>query len=140
MGEARANFNRMIKGMTRLKEISENVAGGQLKVEKYVKELSDVCTKMFRATGCMFEQEHIRFINMVAAAGNGETGGGARGFRYPRSAMENKVVQNMRVVNGDKFVFRQGHQNLTTFTDWSKRLRRQRDEKQNDRTERRVRR
>ena len=83
MGEARANFNRMVKGMTRLKEISENVAGDQLNVEKYIKELSDVCTEMFRATGCMFEQEHLRFINMITAVGSGGTGGG--GSKYPRS-------------------------------------------------------
>ena len=57
VGESRANFNRMVKGMTRSKEISENVAGDQLNVEKYVQELSDVCTEMFRATGCMFEQD-----------------------------------------------------------------------------------
>ncbi len=28
VGEARAKFNRMVKGVTKLKEISENVAGG----------------------------------------------------------------------------------------------------------------
>ncbi len=66
------------------------------------KELADGCTELFRATVCMFEQEHLRFIKMVAAAGNGGTGGGGGDFRYPRSAMENKVIQDLRAVNGDK--------------------------------------
>ncbi len=43
VGEARANCNSMVKGMTRLSEILENVAGDHLNVEKYVRELSDVC-------------------------------------------------------------------------------------------------
>ncbi len=99
MGEAKANFNRMLNGMFRLKEISENAAGDQFDVEKYVKEFADVCTEMFRATGCVFEQEHGRFINMVAPAGNGATDGGGGGF--PRSPTENKVIQNLRDVKGD---------------------------------------
>ena len=78
VGESRANFNRMVKGMTRLKDISENVAGDQLNVEKYVKELSDVRTEMCRATACMFEQEHLRLINMLTATGGG-------GSKYPRT-------------------------------------------------------
>ncbi len=74
----------MVKGMTRLQEISENAAGDQLKVEKYVKELSNVCAEMFRATGCMFRRGGCRFINIAAAAGNGGTGGGkGGGFRFP---------------------------------------------------------
>ncbi len=55
VGEARANFNRMVKGRTRLKEVWEKVARDQLNVARYVKELSDVCS----ATRCMFKQEHI---------------------------------------------------------------------------------
>jgi hypothetical protein len=106
VGEARANFDRMVKGMTRLKEISGNVAGGQLNVEMYVKEFSVVCTEMSRATGCMFEQEHLRCINMVATARNGGTGGGGGSFRYPRSIMENTIIQNLRVVSGDKSMLR----------------------------------
>ncbi len=111
--DARANFSRIVNGMTRLREISENVAGDQLNVEKYVKDLSDVRTEMFRATGCMFEQEHFRFINMVAAVGNGGKGGG-RGFKYPRRVVENKVIQNLKVVSGDKSLFRQWYQKFTT--------------------------
>ncbi len=102
VGESRANFNRRVKGMTRLREISENVAGDELNVEKYVKDLSDVCTEMFRATGCKFEQEHPRFINMINSVGSGGTAGG--GSKYPRSTMENKVIQNLRAVIGELLV------------------------------------
>ncbi len=49
----------MAKGMTRLKEISENVVGDQLNVEKYVQEPTDVCSDMFQATGSMFAQERL---------------------------------------------------------------------------------
>ncbi len=69
VGEARINFNRTVRGMSRLKEISENVAGDQLNAEKYVKELTDVCREMFMASGSMFEQEHLRFIDLFAATG-----------------------------------------------------------------------
>ncbi len=71
VGEARFNFNRMVKGMARLKDISEHVLGDQLNIERYVKELTDFCREMFRASGSMFEQEHLRFINLFAATGGG---------------------------------------------------------------------
>ncbi len=44
-----------------------------MNVEKYVEELSGVCLEMFRAAGSMFEQERLRFINMFAATGGGES-------------------------------------------------------------------
>ena len=111
VGEARFNFNRMVRGMTRLKEISENVVGDQLNTEKYVKELTDVVREMFMASGSMFEQEHLRFINMFAAAGVGGKGGG---HRNEKTIMEHKVIQYLRAVNGDKSLFRQWHQKFTT--------------------------
>ena len=54
VGEARMNFNRMVKGMSRLKEISENAETDQLNAEKYVKELTNVCQEMFASVGSMF--------------------------------------------------------------------------------------
>jgi hypothetical protein len=102
----------MVQGMTRLMEISDNVAGDQLNVEKYVKELSDVGAEMFRETGCLFDQEHLRFINVIAAVGSGGTGGG--GSKYTRSIVENKVIQKLRAVSDDESLFRQGHQKFTT--------------------------
>ncbi len=76
VGQARVNFNRMFRGITRLEEISENVVGDQLNTEKYVKELTDAVREMFMASGSMFEQEHLRFINMFAATGVGGKAGG----------------------------------------------------------------
>ena len=64
----------MAAGMARLQEIEQNVEHDAVNSEKYIKELSKVCWEMFRATGAMFEQEHLRFINMFTAAGSkGET-------------------------------------------------------------------
>ncbi len=93
VGEAKLNFHKMVKGMSRMKEMSDNVARDQLNVAKYVKELSDVCMEMVRATGAMFEQEHLRFINMFAAIGGCGQGGG--GHRFPKGIMEHKVMQNL---------------------------------------------
>ena len=87
VGEARNNFNRMVRGMSRLKEISEHVEKDQLNLEKYVKELTDVCREMFMSTGAMFEQEHLRFINYFAATGGSGHGGGSR---YQKTIMEQK--------------------------------------------------
>ena len=112
VGEAKLNFHRMAQGMSRMKQISENVATYQLNIEKYVKELSDVCMEMFRTTGAMFEQEHLRLINMFVATGGGGQGGGSH--RFPKAIMEHKVIQYLRAVNGDKSLFRQWHQKFTT--------------------------
>ena len=72
VGEARQSSNRMVNGITRVKQIVDRVEGDPTNSEKYIKELSKVCWEIFRATGAMFEQEHLRFSNMCAAAGSGE--------------------------------------------------------------------
>ena len=105
------NFNRMVKGMARLKEIAENVETDQLNIEKYVKELTNVCQEMFMSVGSMFQQEHLRFFSLLAVTGGGGHGGGAR---FPKAIMEHKVIQYLRAVNGDKSLFRQWHQKFTT--------------------------
>ncbi len=66
----------MVKGMSRLMEIEKNVEHDAVNSEKYMKELSKVCWDMFRATGAMFEQEHLKFINKFAATGSGGFGRG----------------------------------------------------------------
>ncbi len=82
VGEARKNFNTMVPGMGRLKEISENVEGDQLNLEKYVKELTYLCMEVFKPTGTILEQKHLRFINMFIAAVSGGISG--RGLQAPQ--------------------------------------------------------
>ncbi len=48
-------------GMKRLKKIENNVEIDATNMEKYMKELSQACRDIFRATGAIFEQEHLRF-------------------------------------------------------------------------------
>ncbi len=88
-----------------------NVETDSINTEKYVKELCKVCWDMFRASGAMLEQEHLRFINMFTAAGSGGNGGG---YRYPKAIMEHKVVMSLRMVSGDDLLFRQRHQRFVT--------------------------
>ena len=111
VGEARLNFNRMSQGMHKLKEICENVEEGPMNIETYVRELTDAVREMFLSTGSMFQQEDRRFLSMLAAAGGG---GHGAGNRYQKTIMEHKVIQYLRVVNGDKSLFRQWHQKFTT--------------------------
>ncbi len=70
IGQATVNEQEMARGMKWLKYIESNGETDAISMEKYVKELSNVCWDVFRATGTMFEQEHVRFINMFIAAGS----------------------------------------------------------------------
>ncbi len=68
VGQARVCFSRMSAGTDRLSQIEENVENDQLDIDKYVKELTSVCREMFKATGTMFEQDHLRFISTTTAS------------------------------------------------------------------------
>ena len=69
VGQAAVNYQEMVWGVKRFSDIETHEEADAINVEKYVKELSKVCWDMFRATGTMFEQEHLRFINVLAAIG-----------------------------------------------------------------------
>ncbi len=99
--------------MERLKLISENVENDQLNIERYVKERTTVCKDMFRATGAIFEQEHLRLVNMLVATG---IGGGAGGgcVKLEKGTMEDKVIHNLRAVSGDTSLFKHWRQKFTT--------------------------
>ncbi len=71
VGEARACYDTMARVMRRLTEIKDKVEADRTNVKKYVKELTNTMIDMTRATGRMFEQEHLRMINMVAAINAG---------------------------------------------------------------------
>ncbi len=102
----------MVVGMERSTEIKDHVESNVMNAEKYIKELAAGCKDMFRATGTIFEQEHVRFISMVTAVGGPGAGGG--GPRYTKGIMEHKVIQNLKAVNGDMSLFRQRRQKFTT--------------------------
>ncbi len=76
-------------------------------MEKYVKEMVVVTVDLTKAYGRIFEQEHLRFISMFSAKGGGGHGGGGNWF--PKAIMEQKIIQHVRAVSGDKSLFRQWH-------------------------------
>ena len=79
-------------------------------MEKYVKEIAALVADLTKAAGRMFEQEHFRMINMVSAISPGGLGGKGGNRFTAKRVMEHKVIINLRMVNGDKSLFRQGHQ------------------------------
>ncbi len=56
VGQARVNYEEMVKGTRRLNDIESNVETDLLVTDECVKELSKVRWDMFRASGAMFEQ------------------------------------------------------------------------------------
>ncbi len=50
---------------------SNNVERDSINVERYVKEVAIMIYELTMATGRMFEQEHLRMINMVSAISPG---------------------------------------------------------------------
>ncbi len=85
----------MSPGIQKLRLIKENVENDQPNIERNVKELTAVCEDMFRPTGAMFEQEHLRLINMLVATGVvGGAGGG--GVKFEKDVMKHRVIQNLK--------------------------------------------
>ncbi len=82
-------------------------------MEKYVKEFAFLLVDAIQATGKMFKEEHLRMINMVSTIHTEGLGGGCNRFTA-EGIMEHKVIKNFRMVNGDKFLFRQWHQRFVT--------------------------
>ncbi len=68
---------------------------------------------MLLKTSKVFEKEHLRFIRIFVVAGSG--GASRGGYKHPEGIMEHKVIQILRSVSGDKSIFRQWQQNLTTL-------------------------
>ncbi len=85
----------------------------ELNMEKYVKELAIMTAELGRAAGRMFQQEHLRCIAMIIAAG-GASGVTPCGAPQPKGVIEHEVVKKLKAVNGDKATFKQCHQKLTT--------------------------
>ncbi len=75
VGQARVFCEAMVQGMMRLRDIDTNVEQDTVNSEKYINELLNVCWEMFWVLGAMFEQEHLRFVNMFVAARDGSGAG-----------------------------------------------------------------
>ncbi len=102
VGQAKLSYGQIVKGAARMKETEENVEHDAVNCL-----LGD-----FRATGAMLEQEHLRFINLFAATGNGGVSAGS--LKYPKGIMEHKVTQSLIGACGHKSLFRLWHQKFAT--------------------------
>ena len=111
VGESQECYQNLAFALGRLSEIRDNVESDMLLTETYVKELASMVIKITKAIGRMFEQEPLRFMAMHAASGGSKTGGHEK---YQKGIMEHRVIQNLKNVNGDKSMFRQWNQKLTT--------------------------
>ena len=97
VGEAKLNVNRMVRGMARSNDISENVLGDRLNIERYVQELTDVCREMLMASGSMFERapaihQHVRSNRRRRV----------RRWRRPQVPEEHHEVQSHPVLESGK--------------------------------------
>ncbi len=75
VGEAAACYSTMARVMQRVGDVRDHVEAVSVNVEKYVKEIAVLVGGLTKATGRMFEQEHLRMINMVSAINTGGSGG-----------------------------------------------------------------
>ncbi len=64
----------------------------ELNIDKYVKEIASPPVDAVQATGKMFEETHMRMINMVTSIHPGGVGGGNR---FPKGIMVHKVIHNL---------------------------------------------
>ena len=100
----------MARVLPRAGEAHDNVEADSINVEKYVKGIVALVIDLVKASGRMFEHQHLRMIKMVPAIKPGGSGGtGGNGFTA-KGIMEHKAIRKLRVANGDKSVLRQWHQ------------------------------
>jgi hypothetical protein len=76
--------------------VRDHVEQDSINVEKYVKVLASLLVDTIQTTGKMFEEEHLRMINMVSAINTGGSGGAGNRFTATR-IMEHKVIMNFRI-------------------------------------------
>ena len=104
----------MARVLVRAGEVRDNVEAVSINVEKYVKEIAALVADLTKAAGRMFEQEDLRMINMVSAINPGGSGGQGGNRFTAKGSLERKVIMNLRMVNDDKFLFRQWHRMFIT--------------------------
>ncbi len=112
VGEAGACYAKMAQVLHRAGEIRDNVEVVSINVEKYVKEIATLMVDLTKASGRMFQQEHLRMVNMVSAINPGGSGGTGGNRFTAKGIMEQKVIMNLRMVNGDNLCFANGTQGL----------------------------
>ncbi len=59
----------MVELISRFKDIEGHIERDIRKADKYIQELPKESQEMSKAMGRMFEQDHLRFIAMISAAG-----------------------------------------------------------------------
>ena len=114
VGTAGRCYTRMARVYLRAGEVRDNVENDQLNIKKYVKEIAAVMADLTKATGRLFEQEHMRMIIIVSAINPGGFAGRGGNGVTKRGIMEHKVITNLWRVNVDKSLFRQWHQRFIT--------------------------
>ena len=75
VGEAGACYAKMAQVLQRAGEVRDHVERDAIKRQKYVRETAIMVYGLTKAAGRMFEQEHLRMINMVSAINPGGSGG-----------------------------------------------------------------
>ncbi len=78
-----------------------------MNMDTCVKEIVRVDQKLFRAVGRMIEQKNLRHLAMITATGGCATR--SVGSKYPKGVIERMAIENIKAVNGDKFLVRQRH-------------------------------
>ncbi len=95
----------MARVSLRAGEVRGIIEADSINVEKYVMEIATLLSDLTKAIGKMFEEEHLRMINMVTSMHTGGLGG-AGGPRLTGGIIEHKAIQNLRAVNRDQGLFR----------------------------------
>ncbi len=71
VGEAGACYAKMAQALRHAEGVRDNVEGDSINVARCVKEVTIMIYDLTKATGRMFEQEHLKMINMVSAINHG---------------------------------------------------------------------
>ncbi len=94
----RTSLLEILAGVERLKVVENTVEGEVGDVEMYIKEAATACAQLFNLTGKNLEQERLRFMAILLASGEGCGAWSGQG-RYAQSIMEDKDIQNLRIVS-----------------------------------------
>jgi hypothetical protein len=106
MGDVTARLVNILTAADKMKQVEETVEKGVGNLELCIKEVEVICKDMFHIMGKSLEQELLRFIDMIRAAGSSGGVGCGHG-KYVKGIMEHKVIQTLRAVSVDRSLSRQ---------------------------------